>query len=411
MKRVSKKWYWIGGILLVLIVARLSMPYFVTRYVNKVLANLEGYRGSIYDVDIALYRGAYSIDSLKIFKIDGNKEVPFIDIPVTDLSVEWHALFDGAIVGEVIFEDPRLNFIGGNDGPPSPEGPADGEEPSGNQAGTGVDWTKPIKDLMPLKINRMEIQHGTINFHNFTTKPKVTVSLNDLQAVALNLNNASDQEERLPSTISATATSIGGGRLTLSAGINVLKEIPDMDLDMKFEKVNMTALNDFFMAYAKVDVEKGSFNLYSELTIDSGMVAGYVKPIAVGVKVLDWKKDGEKPLNLLWQSFVGLVEEVFENQKENQFATKVPIEGNLNNNVNAGVWPTVWNIFSNAFVKAFERNTDNSVQFAGQVDGNKIQKADTADDTRVEARADRKAERKRKKELRREKRKKLTKPS
>lgn len=365
-----------------LIAARLSMPFFVTRYVNKVLNDLEGYRGSVHDVDIHLYRGAYSIDSLKIFKLDGNKEVPFVDIPLTDLSIEWRALLDGAVVGEVVLADPKLNFIGGG-------------EPAGNQDGGNADWTQPIKDLVPFEINRLEIQHGTINFHNFTTEPKVSISLNDLDAVALNLNNASGQKERLPSTISATATSMGGGRLTVSAGINVLKEIPDMDLDLKFEKVNMTPLNDFFMAYAKVDVEQGSFNLYSELTIDSGMVAGYVKPMAVGVKVADWKKDKEKPINLLWQSFVGLVTEVFENQKEDQFATKVPLEGNLNKNINAGVWPSVWNIFQNGFVKAFERNTDNSVQLASR--SKQVQE-----------------DKKTKKELRREarkERKKLTKPS
>jgi hypothetical protein len=393
------RWYWLGGILLLLVVARMMLPYFVTRYVNRVLSNLQGYRGSVYNVDIHLYRGAYSIDSLKIFKINGNKEVPFVDIPVTDLSVEWHSLFDGKVVGEVLFSHPQLNFIGGNKGQEDPNT----QEPSGNQAGGGVDWTKPIKDLMPLKINRLEIQHGTINFHNFTTKPRVSIALDDLQAVALNLNNASEQEERLPSTISATATSIGGGKLTLNASINVMKEIPDMDLDMKFEQINMAALNDFFKAYAKVDVEKGLFNLYSEITIDSGKVAGYVKPIAVGVKLVDWQKDKEKPLNLLWESFVGLVEEVFKNQKQNQFATKVPLEGDLNN-IKTDVWPAVWNIFRNAFVKAFKHNTDNSVQFAGSGDGTTPSVEPGKEKSKAEARAERKGERKKKKELRRESR-------
>ncbi|HEX8060283.1 MAG TPA: DUF748 domain-containing protein, partial [Cyclobacteriaceae bacterium] len=307
-----------------------------------------------------------------------------------------------------IFENPTLNFIGGHEGPEDQQT----KEPAGNQAGGGADWTRPIKDLMPLKINRLEIQHGTINFHNFTTKPKVSIALEDLQAVALNLNNAADQEERLPSTISATATSIGGGNLTINAGINVLKEIPDMDLDMKFEKINMPALNDFFRAYAKVDVEKGSFNVYSEVTIDSGMVAGYVKPIAVGVKLVDWEKDKEKPVNLLWQSFVGLVKDVFKNQEENQLATRVPIEGNLNN-VQTGTWPTVWNIFRNAFVKAFDRDTDNSVDFAKSAEDKKVQSADAdqKDKTRADARAERRETRKQKKELRKEKRKRLTKPS
>jgi hypothetical protein len=257
----------------------------------------------------------------------------------------------------------------------------------------------------------MEIQNGTISFHDFTTRPRVTVSLTDLDALALNLNNASKQEERLPSTISATATSIGGGRLTLNMGINVLKEIPDMDLDMKFEQVSMPALNEFFMAYARVDVERGSFNLYSEVTIDSGIVAGYVKPIAVNVKIADLQNDKDKPLNLLWQSFVGLVTEVFENQKEDQFATRVPLEGNLNK-VDTRVWPTIWNIFSNAFVKAFEKNTDNSVQFGDQLADEKVQNAGPDDKTtRADARAQKRAERKQKKELRRERKKKQTKPS
>ncbi|HMJ71590.1 MAG TPA: DUF748 domain-containing protein [Cyclobacteriaceae bacterium] len=400
-RKISKKWYWIGGILLVLIAARLSMDYFVTRYVNKVLSELEGYRGSIYDVDIHLYRGAYTIDSLKVFKVNGNEEVPFVDIPRADLSVEWRALFEGSVVGELTFEKPKLNFIGGNSKTDS----------TANQSGEDVDWTKPIKDLMPLKINRMEINDGVISFHDFTTKPKVTISLTELNAVATNLNNASKQEERLPSTISATATSIGGGRLIINMGINVMKEIPDMDLDMKFEQINMPALNDFFKAYAKVDVERGSFNLYSEITIDSGIVAGYVKPIAVNVKVLSLEEDKEKPLNLLWQAFVGLVTEVFENQKEDQFATKVPLQGDLNN-VNTRVWPTVWNIFQNAFVQAFDRNTDNTVQFADSLEGGNGDKAGPGKEkTKAEARAERRQERKQKKELRKEKKKKTTKPS
>ena len=59
------------------------LPYFVTRYVNKVLADIDGYEGSISDVDIHLIRGAYSIHDLKLFKVNGHEKVPFIDIPTT----------------------------------------------------------------------------------------------------------------------------------------------------------------------------------------------------------------------------------------------------------------------------------------------------------------------------------------
>lgn len=377
LRKIKKKWIILGSLLLILIAARLVLPYFVTRYVNKVLAGIPGYEGSISGVDIHLIRGAYVITDLKIFKIDGNDKVPFVDIPVIDLSVEWNALFKGSIVGEVIFENPKLNFIGGD---------GKGEKPANdNQSGADVDWTEPIKKLIPLQINRMEIVQGSVFYYDFTTKPKVSIHLDSLQMLATNLNNADKDEDPLPSTVTATATSIGAGKLTLDLDINVIKKIPDLDMDLKFEKINMPALNDFFVAYSKVDIEKGSFSLYSELAIDDGEIDGYVKPIAQHMKIVNWEKDKKNPLNLIWQSIVAVLAEIFENQKKDQFATRVPLEGNLNN-IEAGVWPTVWNIFKNAFVKAFEMNTENAIQF---VDADRL-----------------KPDEKSKKEERREKRKK-----
>jgi hypothetical protein len=373
-------------ILVVVVAFRLTLPYFVTRYVNNVLNDLEGYRGQIYDVDIHLIRGAYQIDSLKIFKIDGNKEIPFIDVPLMDLSVEWESLFQGKLVGEVHFEDPDLNFIAGK----KEKGKG---ESGGEQSGEDVDWTVPIKRLMPLKINRLTIADGKIMFYDFTTKPQVDLSLTNVQLEAQNLNNARKHKDMLPSTVKAQATSIGNGQLTIDMKINVLKQIPDLDLNLKFERVNMTSLNDFFDAYAHIDVEKGSFNLYSEVAVLDGKVSGYVKPLFNDLKVIDLKKDKDKPLELMWESFVGLVAEVFENQSKDQFATRVPLQGKISE-VKSPFWPTLWNIFRNAFIQAFDRNTDNTITIASTG-------APTAKKTKKEIR---KEKREKRKEARRERR-------
>ncbi|HYI78457.1 MAG TPA: DUF748 domain-containing protein [Chryseolinea sp.] len=394
-RKVKTIWIILGSILLLLVVGRLMLPYFVTRYVNKVLANIEGYEGSISDVDIHLMRGAYSIHDLKLFKVNGHEKVPFIDIATTDLSVEWPALFKGSLVGEVIFEKPQLNFIGGD---------GDENKKPGNdtQTGENVDWTKPIKELMPLQINRLEIVNGSVFFYDFTTKPKVDIHLDSLQLIATNLNNAENENVRLPSNVIATARSLGGGKLSINMDINVLKEIPDLDLNLKFEQINMPALNDFFVAYSKVDIERGTFNLYSELVVKDSKISGYVKPLAQNIKIVDWDKDKENPINLVWQGIVSAVAEFFENQKEDQFATKVPLEGNLEN-INSGVWPTIWNVFRNAFVQAFARNTDNTVKFSEQlskIENEKPAEEKSRKEKRREKRKERKEERERKKEAR-----------
>lgn len=350
---IKKRHIVIGSILLLLLIGRVMLPYFVTRHVNKVLANIPGYSGSISGVDIWLVRGAYIIHDLKIFKTERNEKVPFIDIPSTDLSVEWRALIHGSVVGEVIFENSALNFIGGN---------KDSEGKENNQAGEDVDWTVPLKKLIPLQINRLEVINGSVFFYDFTTNPKVDLNLKQLNLLATNLNNAEKQTGTLPSKVNLTATSIGDGQLSIDMNINVLKEIPDLDMDLKFEKVNMPALNDFFLAYSKIDIEKGTFFLYSEMTILDGVIKGYIKPLAQNVKVVNWKEDKQNIFNLVWQSIVGFFVEIFENQKKDQFATKVPLTGNLNN-IKTKTWPTIWNIFTNAFVKAFEMKTDNTIKF------------------------------------------------
>jgi len=376
-KRIKRKWIIIGSVLLLLIIVRLMLPYFVTRYVNKVLADLKGYSGSISGVDIYLIRGAYSINDLKIYKIEGNNAVPFIDFPVTNLSVQWGALFKGALVGEVVIRKPKLNFIGG-DGETGMSG--------GNQTGAEVDWVEFIKKLVPLKINRMEIVQGTVFFYDFTTKPTVTLFLDSLNVLATNLSNSEELSDPLPSTVSATATSIGGGKLGIEMDINVLKKIPDLAMDLKFEDVNMSALNDFFLAYSAVDIESGSFSLYSEVTIDSGNINGYLRPIARHIRVVNWENDKKNPRSLIWQSIIPVLAEAFENQNQDQFATKVPIEGSVNT-IEATFWPYV-TIFKNAFAKAFELNTENSVEF---VTPDRLKPNESRKDTRKARRKERNA--------------------
>lgn len=380
-------------VVVLLVAFRLTLPYFVTRYVNKVLSELEGYRGQIYDVDIHLIRGAYQIDSLKIFKVNGNEEIPFVNIPLMDLSVEWNALFKGKVVGEITFDKPVLNFISGKK--------TDKGEDGSEQTGADVDWTEPIKKLMPLQINKLTIDEGKVVFYDFTTKPNVDLSLNNLYLVAENLNNAKEQSDLLPSKVFMRATSIGGGNLEMNMRINVLKKLPDLDLDMKFENVNMTALNDFFEAYAKIDVEKGDFNLYSEVAVKEGNINGYVKPLFNNLKIVDWKKDKDKPAQLVWESIAGVLVELFENQPENQFATRVPLKGNISN-VDAPFWPTLWNIFRNAFVEAFARNTDDTINITTTAPGGKEKSKKVL---RKEKRERKKIERKERRAARKEKRK------
>jgi hypothetical protein len=342
---MHKKWIVIVlCVIATLIGIRIALPHIVLHYANKALQDIPGYRGSLADVDISLYRGAYSLDEVKIFKLSGNREIPFIDVHILDASVEWKALFDGAIVGEVIVDRPVLNFV------------------NKQQTGEDVNWVDKVKQLLPIRINRIEILNGTVVFYDFSTDPRVDLRLQELNLVGTDFATTEDQEEALPATLKATAVSMGDGRLALDMRLNPLKKVPDLDMDLKFEDVNMPALNQFFRAYANVDVEQGVFSLYSEMTVRDGAVQGYIKPVAENVEIIDVEKDDQNPIALVWETIVGLAVEILKNKSEDQLATQVPLSGDLNN-VETSIWVAIWNIFRNGFVDAFSKSTNNSIEF------------------------------------------------
>ena len=93
-------------VVVVLICVRISLPYVILYFANKNLASMPGYYGHIEDIDLALIRGAYRIDSIFINKQDTitKKQTKFFSASAIDLSIEWRALLHRAIVGEVVFE-------------------------------------------------------------------------------------------------------------------------------------------------------------------------------------------------------------------------------------------------------------------------------------------------------------------
>ncbi|UXP32744.1 DUF748 domain-containing protein [Reichenbachiella agarivorans] len=326
---------------------RLWLPYFIKNQFENGINQLPNYRCTIDDIDLVIYRGSLMIDSLDVFITTNEVEEPFVNLPFTDISIEWRAILDGAIVGEIFLDHPMLNFN-------------DGEEKSEQQAGD-ADWTQPILDMIPVRINRFEIKDGELNFENKSSQPPVNLSITNWHLIATNLTNAKDHTQDLPSTISTTATLFETGHADISGDLNILKPLPDMDLSYKLESINLTEINDFTNAYASFDFEKGFFAIVGEYAMRDGLIKGYIKPVLEEVQIVDLKED-KGTLNTLWQSFVGVVTELTENQKKDQTATIVNLSGDLND-VQTNVLEIVFNIFKNAFVEAFDKEIENSVEF------------------------------------------------
>ncbi|SOD89868.1 DUF748 domain-containing protein [Spirosoma fluviale] len=382
MKRATKI---LIALVVLLIIARLLLPYFVLRYVNKTLADMGSYTGHVEDIDIQLIRGAYQIDGLRIRKINGKIKEPFIYIPKTDLSVEWKSLFKGKLVSEVECYEPEVNF-------------AFSESEASSQTGADVDWTAYLKKLLPISINRFAVINGRVDLTSLVTQPRADLSIQKLQGEIRNIRNVEDEGKKLPSPVVASGDVPGyGGTMNFSANMNLLKEMPDFDYNLRFSDLQLVKLNPLAKEYANLDFERGTVSVYSEMAMLDGKLNGYLKPLTKGMQIF---KLNEHEGRSVGRFFTELLAQggtaILKNQKKDQVATRVPLSGTVDN-IETFVWPTIFGVLRNAYIEAFKGEFDNNITLS---DALKSVKEDFK-----EKRAERKAERKEKRAERKAERK------
>lgn len=329
------------------------LPGIVKSYVNKKLNELPGYTGHVTDIDISLYRGAYVIKGLLLKKKTDPPQYPFIVIQTADLSLEWGALFHGRLVGEVILNRAEVNILASE---------KMNEEPSKDS------WTKTVRALMPMTINKLEITRGRLAYLDLGKKPVTDLHIDAMHLTALNLANVQKSSKKLPSQVSLTGESIGGGHLKVNMDVDVLKDIPDMDAGVTLTGTNLLSLNSFFEGNAKMDVERGRIDIFSKFTLTDGQMAGYVKPFISNLKVLDVKKDIKKKggvLRVIKKAVVGLFAKAVTNPKTGKIATVIPIKGNVKDPKTSG-WTAFVGILKNAFIQALHESLSNELKYRQQ---------------------------------------------
>lgn len=354
----KRTYYIIGSILTILLIIRIFLPSIVLHYANRSLSEMDGYTGRVKDIDISLYRGAYTIDSIYIHKLDSatGEEHPFISAQMVDLSIEWRALMKGKLVGEIEFDHPILLFT------------KDKAELT-DVAKDTTDFRKLLKDFMPLRINRFEIRNGSIRYVDHTSSPKVDIALTDAYVLAENLTNASNEKEKLPSSVQAHAQAYEG-ELELTMGLNALAQHPTFDLTAELKAANLTLLNDFFIAYGGFDISQGTMSLFTEFAAINGNFKGYVKPIIKDLQVKGVEDQNDSFGQQIKETVIDAAGEILKNQRKEQLATKIPIEGSFSNTT-IDTWEAVFEVLRNAFIEALMPSVDHEINLssAAEVSG------------------------------------------
>ncbi|OGU04916.1 MAG: hypothetical protein A2075_02220 [Geobacteraceae bacterium GWC2_58_44] len=177
----------------------------------------------------------------------------------------------------------------------------------------------------------------------------------------MRLSNFSNQFSRGPAHARLKAKFMGSGRTTASADFRPEKGGPDLDLFVKIEDSQLTALNDVLRALGDFDVSAGVFSLVTEIHIKNDAISGYMKPFFKDMKVYDRRQDkGRSISHQMYEMLVGGVATILENRPHQEVATFVTVSGSVKD-PETSRWQIVVQLIKNAFFKAILPSFEKSV--------------------------------------------------
>ena len=333
-----------------LIAIRVALPFIVKDYVNGRLHALEAYDGSVADIDISLWRGAYRIDGIEIVKRGAKQPTPFFDSQRVDFSVEWHSLLHGSLVSEAHFYQPKLNLV---------EGPTTKQ----SQLGTEEDWHDRLEELFPFHFNTIEIHDGTATFRTPGIAVGDALTARHVNGIITNITNVVETEKDAFAEFRLTGKVLGGADAWAYGSAEPFSKRSSFDLNMAVEDVAVPHVNPWLRQYLKADAESGDFDLYLEVASANGRYQGFAKPMLENVQFLssdDLPEKEKNPLKTIWNATLQLAAEIFENQPRQQVAARVPFSGTVAGS-QTDILATIASVMRNAFVGAFARSIEDRI--------------------------------------------------
>ena len=193
------KWLWAFVFLvLLLVVARASLPSIVKDTVNEKLMALPAYDGQVDDVDLALWRGAYRIEGIRIVKTGSKEPTPFFDGERIDFSIEWRSLLKGSLVSECEMWRPKVNLV-----------QAESEQQS--QLGKEVNWADGLERLFPFRFNTIHVLDGTVTFRAPGIRTQDALEATHVNGAITNMTNVVESGKATFAGFQATAEMLDTG--------------------------------------------------------------------------------------------------------------------------------------------------------------------------------------------------------
>ena len=316
--------------------ANMIAPGLVKLLIKKGIARSEDFAGGLASLKLSLFKSQINIKGFDLELIKNKEKINFVHCDSATIGFSIKELLKGRVLAKIEATGLALTYI---------KDKTRLNERGNPQAG------------IPVLITSLNIKDINLEYIDHSTTPQVKLNCDSIGVSATNVTLMSTPQI-LPTQIECTGN-IYGGQLRGLVKLNLAQPEPAFDVNFELKDISMARLNNFFSAYGKFKVEDGLLSFYTEAAAKNGTFKGYVKPIITNLEI---KKDENHTgiVSLLWQEFLTATTAIFKNQKEDQLATKLPVEGTFSQ-PDINVWHAVAEVLKNAFITALKPSIDNEI--------------------------------------------------
>ncbi|UPT68483.1 MAG: DUF748 domain-containing protein [Sphingobacteriales bacterium JAD_PAG50586_3] len=345
--KVQKKWFRLVCVLLpVISIVNTLFPFILRRFANKKLRTLKGHYSEVKKIKIGAKK--ILIEGFLLDKLDkesGGRN-KFLSAETVVITFNFKELWGGIFIADVFLERPVFTHINKED-----------DKTTGPTVKRKTNITH--LNLFPFVVNKLEVKNGTVEYIDTLASPIVRLDLSKLYIRATSVSNI--PEFAMPAEVMVLGKAYGGS-IQIKGKVNLQKLKPDFDINAEVENIELNRLNNLFEAYGKFSIDNGGLSVYAEAVSVDGHYKGYVKPVVTGIVITAVETEKSTLWRSIWESAVGKAIKLFENPKEEQVATKIPIEGEFKD-IEINVWYAIVVVLRNAFISALTPSIDYEINF------------------------------------------------
>ena len=344
--RKKRWWALIAAPFVLFFVVFVAFDPLVEWMTQRTLSKVKGFTITYQDAKLQPTKLNYAITELKVIKgTAGGDKRPMVYVEKAEVGLHWKELLHGNLVAKVSVDGPKVNLI-------------QAKAKSEQQTNELPELAKQLNELMPLRVDRIQVRRGEVTFVDKTQKEVPKVWLHGMEVTVENLATRAALARGEPTVVALSSGLQKKGELSAYITADPLAKGLWFSGQVKAVGLDMREFHDLIVSRTGFTLDEGTLDVFAEFDCRKNNLTGGIRPILKNPKV---KQVEGGVANWFKATLADVAIDIFSDRvgNRNAVATTIPIEGNLKAGPEIQLWPTIFGVVRNAFVagvtESFER--------------------------------------------------------